>query len=143
MAQKAKAGGGHLIWLGIHWLDLAVYVTGLPVRAVSGFMANVGGQPFDVEDSAVVAMQFGNGSLGTLTSGYYLDKGYHSHLKVWGAQGWLQVHKHTEIPLEWYSTLGRIPRSGAGRNPNARPEMYTRFLCEQWRAPAPASSPSL
>jgi len=109
-AQKARSGGGHLIWLGIHWLDLAVFVTGLPVRQVTGFTANVGGQPFDVEDSAVVAMQFENGSLGTLTSGYYLDKGYHSHLKVWGSQGWLQVHKHTEIPLEWYSTQDKNPQ---------------------------------
>ena len=109
-AQKARAGGGHLIWLGIHWLDLAVFVTGSPVRAVSGFTANVGGQPFDVEDSAAVALQFENGSLGTLTSGYYLDKGYHSHLKVWGSDGWLQVHKHTEIPLEWYSTRDKDPR---------------------------------
>ena len=44
-AQKARAGGGHLIWLGIHWLDLAVFVTGLPVRAVTGFTANVGDSP--------------------------------------------------------------------------------------------------
>ncbi len=109
-AQKARAGGGHLIWLGIHWLDLAVFVTGSPVRAVTGFTANAGGQPFDVEDSAVAAIQFGNGSLGTLISGYYLDKGYHSHLKVWGSQGWLEVQKHTEVPLEWYSTLDPNPQ---------------------------------
>ena len=25
-ASKARAGGGHLIWLGIHWLDLAMSV---------------------------------------------------------------------------------------------------------------------
>ncbi|HZT30626.1 MAG TPA: Gfo/Idh/MocA family oxidoreductase [Bryobacteraceae bacterium] len=109
-ALKARAGGGHLIWLGIHWLDLAMYVTGLPVRAVTGFTANVGGQPLDVEDSAVVAMRFENGSLGTLTSGYYLDKGYHSHLKIWGSQGWLQVHKYTNVPLEWYSTADPNPQ---------------------------------
>ncbi len=109
-AQKSRAGGGHLIWLGIHWLDLAGFVTGSQVRAVTGLTANVGGQPLDVEDSAVVAMRLGNGALGTLTSGYYLDKGYHSHLKVWGSQGWLHVQKHTEIPLEWYSTVEANPR---------------------------------
>jgi predicted dehydrogenase len=124
-AQKARSGGGHLIWLGMHWLDLAVFVTGLPVRAVTAFTANVGGQPFDVEDSAVVAMRFGNGSLGTLTSGYYLDKGYHSHLKVWGSQGWLQVHKHTEIPLEWYSTKDSNPQVQRWEKPKRRPETCT------------------
>ena len=128
-AQKARSGGGHLIWLGIHWLDLAVFVTGLPVRAVTGFTANVGGQPFDVEDSAVVAMQFGNGALGTLTSGYYLDKGYHSHLKVWGSQGWLQVHKHTEVPLEWYSTKDSNPQVKRWEKPK-RPtgDVYPVFI---------------
>ena len=44
--------------------------------------ANVGGQPIDTEDSAVVALRFDNGMLGTLTSGYYLDRGYHSLLKI-------------------------------------------------------------
>ena len=128
-AQKARAGGGHLIWLGIHWLDLAMWVTGLPVKAVTGFTANVGGQPLDVEDSAVVAMQFENGSLGTLTSGYYLDKGYHSHLKVWGSQGWLQVHKHTEIPLEWYSMLEPNPQVRRWEKPKrATGDVYPLFV---------------
>src|SRR5581483_1794834 len=31
-AQKARAGGGHLIWLGIHWLDLAMFITGSAIR---------------------------------------------------------------------------------------------------------------
>jgi predicted dehydrogenase len=105
VAQKARAGGGQLIWEGIHWLDLSMFLTGSQVNAVSGFTAEVGGQGLDVEDSAVVAMRLENGALGTLTTGYYLDKGYHSHLKVWGSRGWLDVHKHTEVPLEWYSAL--------------------------------------
>jgi predicted dehydrogenase len=134
-AQKARAGGGHLIWLGIHWLDLAMWVTGLPVKGVTGFTANVGGQPLDVEDSAVVAMQFENGSLGTLTSGYYLDKGYHSHLKVWGSQGWLQVHKHTEIPLEWYSMLEPNPQVKRWEKPKrATGDVYPLFVRSVARA---------
>ena len=103
-AQKAKAGGGHLIWLGIHWLDLALHVTGLKVQQVAGFAGVVGGQPIDVEDSAAVALRFDNGSFGTLTSGYYLDKGYHSHLQIWGEHGWLRMASIEEAPVEWYST---------------------------------------
>jgi predicted dehydrogenase len=109
-AQKARAGGGQLIYEGIHWLDLSMFLTGAPLESVTGFTADVGGQPLDVEDSAVVAMRLRNGALGSLTSGYYLDKGYHSHLKVWGSHGWLDVEKHTEAPLEWYSTLDAEPR---------------------------------
>jgi UDP-N-acetyl-2-amino-2-deoxyglucuronate dehydrogenase len=103
-AQKARVGGGHLIWLGIHWLDLAVFVTGSPLRAVTGLTANVGGSPLDVEDSAAVAMRFENGALGTLTAGYFLDEGYDSHMKVWGSRGWLHLHKHGGVPLEWYNS---------------------------------------
>src|SRR5207248_6975460 len=56
--SKARAGGGHLIWLGIHWLDLALYLTGLKVEQVTGFTGVVGGQPLDVEDSAALALRF-------------------------------------------------------------------------------------
>ncbi len=103
-ASKARGGGGHLIWLGIHWLDLAGYMTGLKVREISGLTSVVGGQPIDVEDSAAVVMRFDNGSLGTLTSGYYLDKGYHTHIKIWGEHGWLELSGMEDGPLEYYST---------------------------------------
>eukprot|EP01051_Picozoa_sp_SAG22_P001768 SAG22_NODE_73_length_22318_cov_47.105315_15_plen_67_part_00 len=35
-ASKARAGGGHLVWLGIHWLDLAQYMTGTSITQVGG-----------------------------------------------------------------------------------------------------------
>src|SRR5262249_31470989 len=47
VAQKARAGGGHLIWLGIHWLDLAMYISGSRIRDVAALTANVGGEPID------------------------------------------------------------------------------------------------
>jgi len=102
-AHKERAGGGHLIWLGIHWIDLAMFLTGSRITDVSGFCSVVGNQPLDVEDSAALTFQFDNGTLGTLTSGYYLDKGYHSHIKIWGSRGWLQIEKHGGAPLIWYS----------------------------------------
>lgn len=124
-AQKSRAGGGHLIWLGIHWLDLAVYITGSKVTQVAGFTANVGGQPIDVEDSAAVVLRFANGTFGTLTSGYYLDRGKHLFIKVWGSHGWLEVHHdRPDNPLEWYSTKeGKpgvrryLPQSEGGYTP--------------------------
>ena len=39
-----------------------------------------------------------------MTSGYYLDRGYHSHIKIWGSHGWLQLEPHGGEPLQWYST---------------------------------------
>jgi predicted dehydrogenase len=101
---KARAGGGHLSWLGIHWLDLALFMTDLKVEQVAGFTANVGKQPIDIEDSACLALRFRNGICGTMTSGYYLDKGYQQHIQVWGETGWLRLPDLLEDRLEWYST---------------------------------------
>lgn len=109
-AKKARGGGGHLIWLGIHWLDLATFLTESDVVEVTGFTAVVGGQPLDVEDSAAIALKFANGALGTMTSGYYLDRGYHSHIKIWGSHGWLEIRRHGGLPLTWYSRKEQDPR---------------------------------
>jgi predicted dehydrogenase len=108
---KARSGGGHLLWLGIHWLDLALSITGRRVKQVAGFMGVVGGQPIDVEDSAAVALRFDNDTFGTMTSGYYLDRGYQSHVQIWGEHGWLRLALIEENPLEWYSTKDtKIPK---------------------------------
>jgi len=132
VAQKARAGGGHLIWLGIHWLDLAMYVSGSRIRDVAALTANVGGQPIDTEDSAVVALRFDTGILGTLTSGYYLDRGYHSLLKFWGSGGWIALQKHThKPPLEWYSG-GRLHQYNGVTEPSG----YTPFVRTIARASA-------
>lgn len=108
-ADRDRAGGGHLAWLGIHWLDLAMHLSGQPIREICGFTGIVGGQPLKAEDSAVVAMKFESGMLGTLTSGYYVDKGYHSFLKIWGSKGWLEYVEwlgtvRNPKPLKFYST---------------------------------------
>lgn len=108
-ADRARAGGGHLIWLGIHWIDLVMYMTGAKMTDVAGFTGIVGGQPLKAEDSAAMAVRFDNGTLGTITSGYYLDKGYHSHIKVWGSHGWLQLEPHGDELMQWYSTKDENP----------------------------------
>lgn len=100
-AQKKRAGGGHLIWLGIHWLDLGMYITDSKITDVSGFITNVGGQPIDVEDSAALSLKFDKGFLGTMTSGYYLNRGKQSLIKIWGSKGWLEMDYSTGKHLQW------------------------------------------
>ena len=109
-ASKARAGGGHLLWLGIHYIDLIQYMSGHTVRQVAGFYGNVGGQPIDVEDAAVVALQFDQGMVGTLQSGYYLDRGYQTGFKIWGSKGWLRFELDPNAPpFEWYSSAEGAP----------------------------------
>lgn len=142
-AQKARAGGGHLIWLGIHWLDLAMFVSGTEIEAVAGFSGNVGGQPMDVEDSNAAALRFSNGMFGTMTSGYYLDRGYHQHLKLWGEKGWLEMRQQNEIMLKWYSTAEPKVSGVQDYKPPNEPTGYTPFVHACARASAGLQPPPL
>ena len=51
-----------------------------------------------------MAVRLDNGSFCAMTAGYYLDKGYQSHIHLWGQHGWLRLAAVEEQPLEWYST---------------------------------------
>ena len=108
-ADPARAGGGQLMWLGIHWIDLVMFLTGSKITETTGFTGIVGGEPIKAEDSAAMAVRFDNGMFGTITGGYYLDKGYHSHVKIWGSHGWLQLEPHSSVPFQWYSTKDSSP----------------------------------
>ena len=108
LASKDTAGGGNLIWLGIHYVDLLQHLTQDRIARVSAMARNVGGQPIDVEDSVGVAFQSRKGIVGTYHGGYYLDRGYHLGLTLWGSKGWLRFDEDNS-PLEWYSTHPDAP----------------------------------
>ena len=103
-SQKAYAGGGHLMWLGIHYVDLLHHLTGQRVVEVAGLTAVVGGAPIDTEDAAVALLRFEDDMVGTLTSAYYVDRNKQSHLHLWGSHGWLRGRPNDWENLEWYST---------------------------------------
>jgi predicted dehydrogenase len=142
-AQKERAGGGHLIWLGIHWLDLAMHITGESIAEVASFTTNIGGQPIDIEDSATAALRFEGGALGTMTSGYYLDKSYHSHIKLWGSDGWILIEPMKDQPLSWYTTKGAMAGKVQIADAPKEPRGYTPFVSESIRACADMSDPPI
>lgn len=141
-ADKDRAGGGHLTWLGIHWLDLAMYVTESSITDVAGFTGNVGGQPINIEDSVALSMRFDNGTLGTMTSGYYLDTGYQSLLKVWGSSGWLEITSDTPRQVRWYSTASGQPVTDAFEGASGD-SAYTTFVRACVRASAGMEGPPI
>jgi predicted dehydrogenase len=141
--KKERAGGGFLIWLGIHWLDLAMYVTQSSITNVAGFIANVGGQPIDIEDSAAAALRFDNGTLGTITAGYYLDKGYHSHIKIWGDNGWLHLESMKDEPLHWSVVKGENAGSVQTWKGSKEPRGYSPFVHEAIKSCAEMSDPPI
>jgi predicted dehydrogenase len=65
-AIASRSGGGHLAWLGVHFIDIANFVLGSKPCQVCGMTANVGGQPLDTEDAAAATMRYENGALGTI-----------------------------------------------------------------------------
>lgn len=142
-AHKDRAGGGHLLWLGIHWLDLAMQLVDSSIVETAGFIANVGGQPIDVEDSAAAALRFASGMLGTVTSGYYLDKGYHSHIKIWGSEGWIHVDSQSDAPLHWYSTKGAAAGTVQNWQGSKDPRGYTPFVRQAVAACAAMTDPPI
>lgn len=139
-ADKSRAGGGHLMWLGIHWLDLVMYLTGSPIVEVAAFTGNVGGQPISVEDSAAAVLRFRENFFGTITSGYYLDRGYHSHVKIWGSQGWLQLEPHGAPQLQWYTNQEAKVTRYEGPTESAN---YTPFIDEVVRVAAENAPPPI
>ena len=140
--DKARAGGGHLTWLGIHWLDMAMYVTDSSITRVAGFTANVGGQPLTTEDAVALSLGFDNGSLGTLTSGYFLDTGYQSMLKLWGSKGWLAIESDAPRRIRWYSTASGEPESESF-NGDSGHVAYTTFVRACVRASAGLEAPPI
>ena len=109
LASRNTAGGGNLIWLGIHYVDLLQYLTQDRIERVSAMTRNVGGQPIDVEDAVGVTFQSRKGIVGTYHGGYYLDRGYHLGLTLWGSKGWLRFDEDNS-PMEWYSTHPDAPK---------------------------------
>lgn len=86
--KRAESGGGILNWLGCHWLDLMRYITGSEVSKVSAIEANVSGQPIDVEDAAAVSLQFANGMIGSLHTGYFTSGDGEISFGLRGSEGW-------------------------------------------------------
>jgi predicted dehydrogenase len=77
--QRKYSGGGILLWLGCHCLDLMQHVPGDEISEVSGFIATQSGEAIDVEDTATLALKFRSGAIGTFHASYslaYSGRGY-------------------------------------------------------------------
>ena len=94
--QRQYSGGGILLWLGCHCLDLLHRIPNDEITEVSGFLATRSGEAIDVEDTATLALKFRSGAIGTFHSGYSLAfsgkgyvnaKGYDSYTAFNGRKG--------------------------------------------------------
>lgn len=68
------SGGGAMMDMGVHCIDLIRYITGLEVKEVAGFIGN---QVFDysVEDAGAVVMKLENGAMAYVDANFNLPDG--------------------------------------------------------------------
>ncbi len=77
--RRNQAGGGILLWLGCHCLDLIYYLTGDTITEVAAALVTRSSEAIDVEDTAALTYRLSSGAIGTLLTGYalaYSGSGY-------------------------------------------------------------------
>jgi predicted dehydrogenase len=95
--DRAQSGRGFFNWLGCHWLDLAPWLTGDIVTAVTARVGRFGDTAIDVEDGGTVIMETARGTLITLTGGYWLPRWTgETRVALRGSQRW--VHWEPTAP---------------------------------------------
>ena len=80
--RRSQAGGGILLWLGCHCLDLLQYIPDDKITEVGALLATRSGEAIDVDDTVALALKFRSGAIGTFHAGYTLafsGEGYVNH----------------------------------------------------------------
>ncbi len=94
--RRRQSGGGILLWLGCHCLDLMHHVPDDDIVEVGALLATRSGEAIDVDDTVALALRFHSGAVGTFHAGYTLAysgagyvnlAGYDSYLGVNGRAG--------------------------------------------------------
>ena len=85
--NKELSGGGALMDMGIHCIDLLQFISGLKAKAVTGF---AGTQTFsyNADDSAAIVMQMENGALAMVDANFNIpDAAAKCKLELYGTKG--------------------------------------------------------
>ncbi len=85
--QKAMSGGGALMDMGIHCIDLLQYISGTKAKAVSCF-SQTQTFSYEVEDSAALLMKMDNGATAFVDSNFNIpDNAAKCRLEFYGTKG--------------------------------------------------------
>ena len=117
-SNREKSGGGPLIDLGVHVIDLARYVMGNPkavsvygatfdklgnrpgIRKAGGYLSKDAGEedPFNVEDMATALIRFENGAVLSLETSYSLNlKSDKGDMEFFGTRGGAKLSPELEL----------------------------------------------
>jgi predicted dehydrogenase len=119
--DKSRSGGGPLIDLGVHVIDLSRYLMGNPrpvsvygaafqklfnrphIKGVKGYVASsaAGKDPCDVEDLATAMIRFDNGAVLQIEASFSLNiKKDRGELEFFGAAGGARLNPELELYTE-------------------------------------------
>jgi len=114
--KSRLAGGGAVLDMGIHALDIARFVLGAEIRSVSANLATLS-QDIQAEDTAVIGLEFSSGALGYIETGWhswpgslgleiYCSKGtmivdYQTPLRIWTPEKGWEEHKDFSLDGGW------------------------------------------
>lgn len=104
--ERKLSGGGVLLDLGIHLIDLAVWLAGAAPVAIAYDASSVPG--WEVETDADVALEFPGGIRACLSSSF--THGLENAIVVRGDAGWASAPLHIPTSLTLFSTRARICR---------------------------------
>ena len=138
--QKAKAGGGPLIDLGVHRLDLALWLMGNPKPvSVSGAtydyigarLAKEQRKEFDVEDLAVAFVRLENGATITLEVSWATNSERRENMftHIYGSKGGM-VHRNIG---DTYDFEARFFREEHGALVEVAPRIYPQDTETSWQ----------
>jgi len=94
--DRAESGGGCLIDLGVHLVDLVRYVTGHEIVEVAAELHSHAGE---VETDAQLLVRFDNRAIGTLHASWSARPGPDHQLTVIGTDGTLHLDNRTALTL--------------------------------------------
>lgn len=85
--QKSLSGGGAMMDMGIHCLDLLQYITGSKVKRIAG-LAATSTFKYDVDDSAAALIELENGAFGFVDANFNIpDAAAEGRLEIYGTGG--------------------------------------------------------
>lgn len=91
---KSLGGGGAVIDMGIHCIDLLQHLTGLRVDTVSSICGNQIHQYPDVEDAGTAVMKMSNGAIFSVSSHFNIPfAAGGSSFSIYGTKGSLTAHQ--------------------------------------------------
>ena len=126
-----KSGGGSLMDMGIHCVDLLRFFLGKEVESVSARVATLANN-YKVEDTGVLLLNFSEGAIGIADSTFAVQGAQHA-IEIYGSRGSVFVDNSISQVEEgniWTVFDGRKKKYPYKKHPHCQYSMYMREIDE-------------